>query len=194
MSELIPFIPDPLTLASVTGLGAILGKIWANRVSSKEDSKIQTELASLRTDLERSLHVHRIQFEKEFQIYLELSDKMVSLRQTLFTLNKVVRSIFGDKKEHDLYYIPLRQKLKDTFSAFRTTALINEPFYVEEVFIAADQIIDLAADEIATQDSYNTGESSSHERIMEMRDKITNSTEVLVKAIRERIRLLKVVD
>lgn len=194
MSELIPFIPDPLTLAAVTGLGALLGKIWANRVSKSEDSKIQTEIASLRADLERALHVHRVQFEKEFEIYLELMDKMASVRQALFTLNKIIRRQFRDKTEHDEYYAPLRKKLKDTFDAFRSTVLINEPFYAEEVFIAGDQIIELAVDEISTQDSYDSGQSSSHERIIEMRDRVSKCTEALVKAIRERIKILKVVE
>ncbi len=194
MAELIPFIPDSITLASVTGLGALLGKIWANRVSSKEDSRIQCELASLRTDLERVLHVHRIQFEKEFQIYLELTEKMVPLRQALFTLNKALRPVFEDKIKHDEYYAPLRKNLKDSFNAFRDTVLKNEPFYAEEVFKAADEIIDLALDEIVAQDSYNSGEFSPHERIMEMKGKATEATSVLVRAIRERITSLKVVE
>ena len=194
MPDIIPFIPDYLTLAAVTGLGALLGKIWANRISKKEDSKIQTELASLRADLERSLHVHRVQFEKEFQIYLELSDKMVAVREALFTINKALQPVFENIEDQDNYYAPLKQNLKDSFVAFRATVMKNKPFYAEEVFTAADRVMDLAVDEIATQDCYKQGERSSLERIIDMKGKVTESTEALVKAIRERIGLLKVVN
>ncbi len=194
MPQLIPPIPDALTLAVVTGLGALLGKIWANRVSAKEDSKIQSELASLRADLERSLHVHRVQFEKEFQVYLELSEKMVAVREALFTLNKALKPEFKDEEKKEQYDASLKQSLENAFVEFRATVLNNKPFYAEDVFIAADRVIDLALDEITTQDSDLSGQMPSLKRIIEIKSQISESTEALVQAIRVRINLLKVVD
>lgn len=194
MPELIPYIPNALTLVVLTGLGALLGKIWANRVSAKEDRKIQSELASLRTDLERSLHVHRVQFEKEFEVYVELSEKMVAVREALFTINKAIKPEFEDKKKKEEYYASLKQKLKDAFVDFRATVLNKKPFYAEAVFIAADRIIDLAVDEIVTQDHDSSEQMQQNERIIEMKRQIPESTEALVQAIRDRINLLKVAN
>ncbi len=194
MPELIPFVPDALTLVAVTGLGALLGKIWANRVSAREDTKIQSELASLRTDLERSLHVHRVQFEKEFEVYAELSEKMVAVREALFTINRALKTEFEDKGKEEKHYASLNQKLKDAFVDFRATVQKKKPFYADAVFIAADRILELALDEIVTQDYSSSGQRQPLNRIIEMKRQISENTEALVQAIRDRINLLKVVN
>jgi hypothetical protein len=60
----------------VIGLAAWLGKVWAGRILEMDRAKYTTImeniLADLRTRDTKELQVHRLQFEKEFEVYKEL--------------------------------------------------------------------------------------------------------------------------
>lgn len=57
-------------------LAAWLGKVWANRILQQDRTKYETQMQTLLQDfrkrIDKELFVHRLQFEKEFNAYLEL--------------------------------------------------------------------------------------------------------------------------
>ena len=72
-------------VAIIAALSAWLSKVWANRILQKDRIKYETQmntlLEGLRTQSGKALFVHRLQFEKEFEVYLGL---WKDARQRLF--------------------------------------------------------------------------------------------------------------
>lgn len=79
----------------IVALASWLGKVWASRILEKDRGKYEAEIERLRqsgasvverlrTQGERDLFVHRLQFEKEFEIYNQLWKPML-LKLTEFS-------------------------------------------------------------------------------------------------------------
>lgn len=89
------------------GLSAWLGKVWANRISRKEQLKIQIEIAEVKSAIESKLaalnseneskvHVSKIQYEREFTNYARIWD-LVSPISHQFQI------LFGQKQSYEFY-------------------------------------------------------------------------------------------
>src|SRR4030042_5993789 len=69
--------------AIIIGLSSWLGKVWANRILEQDKTKykiqVDTLLEDLRTKKKKELFVHQLQFEKEFEIYKQLWEKVLVL-------------------------------------------------------------------------------------------------------------------
>jgi hypothetical protein len=81
-------------LISIGGGGAIvfalsswLGKVWANRILEKEKKEHQLEIENYKSQLsislnkinsinERTLHISKVQYDKEFDIYQDIWEKL----------------------------------------------------------------------------------------------------------------------
>src|SRR3990167_4201132 len=72
-----------IAYAIVCALSAWLCKVWAARIGRSENSKLQEQITKLKDDLgraqkilsgevQKSVHVHKVQFEKEFLVYQDL--------------------------------------------------------------------------------------------------------------------------
>ncbi len=122
------------TTVLIVGLSTWLGKIWANRILSNEKNEFQKELEFYKTALqveivkvnhrnEKAMFVSKLQYEKEYNIYLEISEKLFDCVLKSLSLFQMFGS--DDIKEH--------QKKVDEFakSINSYTIVINRyaPFY-----------------------------------------------------------------
>jgi hypothetical protein len=80
--------------AVVVGLSSWLGKVWANRLMQKDIAKHSKELEELKTkfeavnkrlqaELDKTLHVHHVQFEAEFKALYDIWAKLSAVRSSL---------------------------------------------------------------------------------------------------------------
>ena len=82
----------------VLGMSTWLGKVWANRILESDRLRFNQELERLRGELEKTTHVHRIQFEAEFKLLSDIWEKVAAVRRT------IGRGWFIDKLLQPLYF------------------------------------------------------------------------------------------
>jgi len=116
-------------LVSLFG-GALAGLIMSYiRIRMYEKEREKTE---------RQLFVHRLQFEKEFEIYTDLWKSCVEL--TVATLD--LRPIFElGSKETDVE--KLKRKLETisvAFNSFQDIVFKHKPFYAQDIFAEAEAL------------------------------------------------------
>ena len=122
--------------AIIVGLSAWIGKIWANRISSRENKKNKEEIEKLKTKLQVRQNVFKIQFEKEFEIY-----------QMLCTINANIRNCLGqlihrktDTKEEEN---KVRKEALNNFNAFIELVNSQEAFMSEEVYLHCSTLLSM---------------------------------------------------
>lgn len=131
--------------AIICALSAWLGKVWAARIGRTENAKLQAQITELQDKFERaqkklsgeiqkSVHVHKVQFEREFLVYEDLMKHANRLRRAFFTLHRNLQPIFDKKEEAEAHFKPLRKEFADAFEVARDTVEENRPFYAQEVF------------------------------------------------------------
>jgi hypothetical protein len=112
-------------------LSSWLGKVWANRILEKDKAKykiqVDTLLQDLRTENSKELFVHRLQFEKEFEIYKELWVAVLELEKAIIPLtNDVSFSSISKEETHS--------EIRKAFKKLNEIIFINRPFYSSEIF------------------------------------------------------------
>lgn len=79
-----------LELLASGGIGAaligLLGKLWVDRKLERERARYGEELARLEAELAKKHTIHKLQFEKEFSIYLDLWKALVKLKDACASL------------------------------------------------------------------------------------------------------------
>ena len=124
----------------IVGLSSWLGKVWANRVLEQDKAKykiqVDTLLQDLRTENSKELYVHRLQFEKEFEIYKELWGAMLELDKAIRPLTNDVSFSSINKKE-------TYSEIRKAFKKLNEIIFINRPFYSSEIFEETYRITEL---------------------------------------------------
>ncbi len=133
----VGFVSSPVAL----GLTAWMGKIWAASILEKDKAKYRTEVESLlqalRTQGEKELFVHRLQFEKEFAIYQELWKSARRLVLVCHEFSDLSQSPVRSRSE-------MYRDLVEAHDALLDVIRTNEPFYSEAVYEVAEELRRLA--------------------------------------------------
>ncbi len=138
----------------------------------------------------QSIFIHKIQFEKEFEIYNELWKNLIELRNYTSLLRPQLD--FINLKESDEEKKNRLEKFNLAFKRCINTFENNKPFYPKDVYDEIEKTIQLARKEVI---EYNRGEKCTKE-YWENTEKniaeIVNSTDIVCDKIRERIGLIKI--
>ena len=121
----------------LSGLAAWLGKVWAERIASGEQAKLDERLRCIEASLEAVTHVTKAQFETEFEIYRELWDRMLTATGMFLCVPAVRDSALPEQADHRPKQLELLNKAVGDFGA---TLQRNRPFYAEEVYRATEPI------------------------------------------------------
>src|SRR5690606_11552906 len=74
-----------IVAATICGFATLFGKVWVNRIFHKDriryEEQMQLLLTNLRNSGEKDLHIHRLQFEKEFEVYSELWKRLLRVNR-----------------------------------------------------------------------------------------------------------------
>ncbi|MCJ7543355.1 MAG: hypothetical protein MUP47_02125 [Phycisphaerae bacterium] len=140
MQWLLSFLSGLVATPIVIGLAAWFGKVWAGRILEKDRAKYQTSmetiLADLRTRDTKELLVHRLQFEKEFEVYKELWTAALKYAVAL-------NSVCGPKLvAPQVSSQDLEQALEASYNRLRDTVHDNRPFYSPDVYTIAKNMLD----------------------------------------------------
>ena len=141
----------------IFGLSSWLGKVWAERIMQKDRLKYETEmemlLQGLRTNDSKMLYVHKLQFEKEFEIYKELWTNAIQLEQSVSLLecfwlepDRFLKNMndteIQDFEPHQTFE-HYKEDLSEVSGKFNHIVRHNKPFYSKRIFEKTNQILDI---------------------------------------------------
>jgi hypothetical protein len=135
---------EALKLVASGGVGAaiigLLGKLWVDSKLERAKANYEKDIANLKAKLAQKQTIHKLQFEKEFSIYLELWKALVRLRNTSADL--VRRSEFITSKETPEQRRDRKDKeFKDSYNELIQLVEDQQPFYAKEVYEKASKIL-----------------------------------------------------
>ena len=138
-------------LVSLGGAGLIimlcaswLGKVWANRILESDRRKYSEELERVRSELEASrrmlqaeldkaIHVHRVQFETEFRVLADIWAKLAVLRSAMGALRPTMDVVTPDEDPDERLnrrFVTFDRAFHDFMRAVDD----QSPFYPEDIF------------------------------------------------------------
>jgi hypothetical protein len=148
--------------AIVAALISWLGLVQANRIRERDSGDVDQEIQRLRGDLDatirklqaaldQSVHIHNVQFEKEFEAYRKIWASVVDLQQATLALRGPGEA--GTNGAHQQCRLH-RLKVHARASADLLDAIHkNRPFYAEPVYRKVEGLWRLCARQ---QRSYRT--------------------------------------
>jgi len=183
--------------AIIISLSSWLGKVWANRILEQDKAKykiqVDTLLEDLRTQENKELFVHQLQFEKEFEVYKQLWEKVLVLgragthfRSLQMGPPKPREEVFGD--------------FSNAHNALNELVYFNRPFYAPKIFDLSKRFLDTAANVVSSVkeqsrlERKNNGSDETANKLIKLDNNIETNLDnanILVgeicDAIRERI-------
>jgi hypothetical protein len=138
-------------IVGLGGAGAIviacaswLGKVWASRILEADRLKYGRELERFRSELEAShrvlqgeldktIHIHRVQFETEFRVLSDIWAKLSVLRSAMGGIRPIM-DIRDPDEDPDARLLRRFKSFDEAFSAFLRAVDDESPFYPEEIF------------------------------------------------------------
>jgi cytochrome c556 len=131
----ISSVLEALKLIAAGGTGAaiigIIGKVLVDRKLQKQKAEYDKQLESLKSKLQRKNTVHKLQFEKEFQLCEGLWKALVDVRKTA-VITPTLGIMPKDKSPYDVY----RERYETAVNAFNEAKNLFEdhrPFYHDDV-------------------------------------------------------------
>ena len=128
----------------VIALASYLGKIWAARILEADRAKYSKEvgllLAGFRSRSEREAFVHKLQFEKEFEVYTQMWKNAVHVGRAIVSLRPIIDSYDPNQSEEERIKERL-ERLYETYKPFNDSVYEFKPFIAPEVFEIAKELV-----------------------------------------------------
>jgi len=128
-------VVEALKIIVSGGFGAAvascIGTWFVNKKLQAQKLEHDQKIASLQSKLQRKHTVHKLQFEKEFQLYVELWKELVNVRSTVI-ITPTLDMMPMDKPHYEVY----KERFESAVDAFnKTNGLFeyNRPFYHDDV-------------------------------------------------------------
>ena len=94
---------------------------------------IATGLAGLKAEHEKKHTIHKVQFEKEFQVYEDLWETMVKTTHTTTTFERYISGIADIIKKKEVYAGRIKEA-QDFAQKSTEIVFCNKPFYLEDIY------------------------------------------------------------
>ena len=182
---------DLLNSLIIIGLGIFLKKYLdekAKNFATKEDvENITAKIEIIKAGVGSQQYIHQFRYQNEFNIFLDLSEKLVSLKDTVLALRPEVDYL--DFKN-------LEEERKKRLKEFGEAALpfirfyeSRKPFYTDEIYINIKKLIGLIKKEVI---QYKYDDKDDHKKYWEAAALnargIVDLTDVIQDQIRTRVK------
>jgi len=173
------------------GISIIGFLLWFSKTQKFNDEIIKNESKKILND--KSVVIHKVQFEKEFNIYSELWANLILLRNATQSLRPGFESY--DKSQS----IEERKKIKiqDFFDSFNKCVISyenNKPFYPENIYKEIESVLKTSRKEAIEFEMMSPIESDYFKNAENNMDEIIEKIDIICIKIRDRIGLLKAGD
>jgi len=187
---------EALKLIVSGGIGAVIigmiGKLFVDRKLQNQKAEYDKQLESLKSKLEKKNTVHKLQFEKEFQLYGELWKALVDVRSTA-TITPSVDIMPRDQSHYDVYKGRF-ESAADAFNKANDLFKYYSPFYHDDVSTITEDLLGQCRKHIrkvARVLSSGKFDDKLFDSADELFKKMTEAINEIEKAIKQRIGLLQ---
>ncbi|MCP3959878.1 MAG: hypothetical protein GY719_18695 [bacterium] len=178
----------------VFALSSWLGRVWASRILEQDRAKYQEELERVRGDRERSVFVHRIQFEAEFRGYQEVWKTLSSIVAKTFAFRPLLDYAPKDKTREEVKKGRLEEFWSE-YSSLQEVIRQHKPFLASDLDSHWEGILQALREEAIDYDHVNESDKrQSWEDRKKNLEAIRRHTDRICEAIRERVGLLVLID
>ena len=155
-------------LLSIGGGGTIvllfsgwLGKVWANRLMEEDRAKHAKAIEELRSrleamnrriqsELDKTMHVHQVQFQTEFKALSEIWGKVMELRSQRIELTsclEVLRQKDAPTADREHMFTTRFEDFSRVLADLKRAVYEASPFYPKEIYDRALQIVEIGMQE-----------------------------------------------
>ncbi|MBH2016811.1 MAG: hypothetical protein I8H88_10025 [Burkholderiales bacterium] len=185
----------------LAGLSVFLSKIWAERIARREgeerDKRItelkaqldqQAVVLKLRMDaaLQKTVHVSKLQFEHEYQIYKLAWEQLFSLRQATLSLRPVMDRFDLNESKEDRMRARM-QAFTVPYNAFLDVIEKNKPFYPAAIYNALSEVREKCRHELIDYEYDERPKSEYYKEAMKNHEELLGLIEATCAAIRDRV-------
>ncbi|PIV39601.1 MAG: hypothetical protein COZ98_05335 [Candidatus Omnitrophica bacterium CG_4_8_14_3_um_filter_43_15] len=126
-----------LTFLGVVALGLYFRSYLmkkAENLATKEDvSEITKQVESMKATIGAQLYIHQVRYQNEFNILMDLSEKLVALRDSAHSLRPILDYVDSRETEDERKQKRLK-KHYDAAVVFYKAYETKMPFYPEEIY------------------------------------------------------------
>lgn len=174
-------------------LGAILSylgfRYWYIKTQKLNDEILIEEVKRFKND--KAILVHKMQFEKEFEIYKELWPELMKLKGATLELRPICEVIREGQSEEERE-IEKSENFNTPFKKCVNIFLQNKPFYPKDIYEMVEQIIKISRKEVYEWKDTKENRLSNYKNAEKNIEEISTEIEKVCLKIRDRIGLLKV--
>ena len=187
---------EALKLIAAGGIGgavaSCIGNWFVNKKLQTQKHEHDKQLESLKSKLGKKNTVHKLQFEKEFQLYGELWKTLVDVRKTVVitpTLDIMPKS----KSPYEVY----RERYEIAVEAFNKAKNLFEdhrPFYHDDVSTITRELLSQCRENIGSVGrmlEFGNFDDELHDKADELLKKVPDAINKIEEAIKRRIGLLQ---
>lgn len=171
------------------GLAGVGFYNWFYRTQKLNDEILTNEAEKVKND--KAISVHKIQFEKEFEVYKELWPELIKLRNATHQLRPMIEFREANKTEDEI-----RIKKGNEFNEYFNNCIIafeeNKPFYPEDIFNEIETILSISKKEAIQWQHMPKREHEYYKNAEKNMDEIIANIDNVCLKIRDRIGLLKI--
>lgn len=140
-------------IASIGGAGVIIlgvvkfaSDIIAERLSKKYEIKMNKELEAFKAGIDKKTYISRARFDTEFQIYRELSERVLSMIEcTYWLFPSGFDKLPSDKEEEKKIYIERYKKAGEAISLAQKSIRANAPFIPSDFYTKFEELSQLCS-------------------------------------------------
>ena len=187
---------EALKLIAAGGIGGAFASCIGNWLVSKklqaQKHEHDKQLESLKTKLGKKNTVHKLQFEKEFQLYGELWKALVDVRKTA-VITPFIDIMPSDKSLYDVYK-ERYEIAADAFNKAKNLFEDHRPFYHDDVSKITEELLGQCRGYIVNvRRKLKLGkfDEKLQEKADELSEKVPEAIDEIEKAIKGRIGLLQ---
>lgn len=171
------------------GVFAFFGKIWADKKIKKIESKLSKEK-----------FIHELQFNKEFEIYLELWEKLVVLKEATDLILPMLDTVDPAKTKEEIAEERLIN-VRESYKEVQKIIARRQPFYSKKVYESSAKILSETIKKALLYQYTFKGVPSLKDKTIESYKqaqnhswKISDIIEEVNQSIRDRILILEDVE
>jgi len=187
---------EALKLIASGGIGAAIagsiGKLIVDRKLARQQANYDRQLEALKSQLEKKKTIHKLQFEKEFELYDNLWKALMEVR-SYATITPSLDFLPRGKDFKQVY----EERLNKAFEAVQkalNVLILNRPFFHHDVSNVAEKLLRECSSHVhrtarkLTENKIETGDYDKADALWETMNQAIDEIE---KVIKTRIGLLQ---
>jgi len=171
---------------------AYLRKKGENLATKEDIEGITSKIESVRASIGHQLYIHQTRYQNEFNILMDLTEKLVELRDSALALRPVIDYVDASESEEDRK----RKRLKpyqEAALAFYKLYETRKPFYPDEIYNGIKELDRVVWKEVVQYKNRLPSESKGFdpeywEKAGKNSDEISKLADKVIGLIRNRIR------